>query len=163
MKKYRFRKHNREYFKIFRKEEERLNELIPWNDGIIHIGSTSIKGLGGKGIVDILVILKKSDIEKSKRILVEMEYILMPNSSAKDRIGLKKYLEIFFKKRVHVHLTYKNSQTYKETLKFIKNLRDNPILIKKYEKLKKNAVQVANGDGKVYRKLKEDFIKKNSK
>lgn len=163
MNKYKFRKYNKRYRSLFNKEKNRLNKIIPFNIKIEHIGSTSVEGLGGKGIIDILLVVNKGDLNKTKRILESQNYELMNNASSKDRISFKKFYGFFFKKRFHIHLTYKNSKTEKEILRFKYNLMNKRGLIEKYELLKKQAVKICRGDGKIYRKHKEDFIKKYSK
>jgi len=162
MKKYVFRKYKNSYSQLFEKEKKRLLRILG-NVKIEHIGSTSVPNLGGKGIVDILVGVNKNEIDKFYNKLTSSKYISMPNASDKSRFSFKKDYGLFFRRRVHIHLTWTNSKTWKETLNFKKNLIKSKNLKEKYSNLKKEAVKIANGDGEIYRKLKKDFIKINSK
>ena len=163
MKKYIFREYNKKYQRLFEKEKTRLISILG-NVKIEHVGSTSIEGLGGKGIIDILVGANKNKLRITENNLIKNNYILMQSTSNKERRSFKKdYGFLFFKRRVHVHLTWLNSKTWKEMLKFKKNLINSKELQKRYSNLKKEAVKLAKGDGKIYRKVKEKFIKKYSK
>ena len=149
--------------KFFEKEKLRLNELLPPNSKIEHIGSTSVPGLGGKGVVDILIITNKKNIDKTKKLLVQSNYEIISHVSDLDRTSFKKdYWRLFSRRRVHLHLTFLNSKTARETIKFRDNLRRSLSLQKRYEGLKKKAVKIAQGKGEIYRKLKERFMMENS-
>jgi len=162
MKKYVFVEYKNSYARIFEKEKESLKRLIPKAKFIEHIGSTSIPGLGGMGIIDILLIIPKMEIKSIKNKLLKSSYELMQNVSNKDRTSLKKTKGFLFKKKYHLHLTTPLSRTHKEIINFKKNLTNSEMLRQEYSELKKRAVKIANGDGKIYRRLKEDFIKKHS-
>jgi len=162
MKKYVFRKYKKDYPKLFEKEKRKLFKIIPYAK-IEHIGSTSIPNLGGKGIIDILVGVKRREVKKAYNQLISSGYLQMPNASDKSRFSFKKDYGLFFKRRVHVHLTWVNSKTWKETIKFKENLIKSKTLFKKYSDLKKLAIKIANGDGETYRNLKKSFIKSHSK
>ena len=161
--KYVFKKYKKSYPKLFEKEKRKLKKIIPFSLKIKHVGSTAVPGLGGKGIIDILLVVNKKDLIKAKIKLIKKDYKLMQSTSTKDRISFKKFKGLFLKKRIHIHITYKNSNVEKEMLKFLKNLKNNSQLRKKYESLKKQAVKIAQGEGKIYRKYKKFFIGKNSK
>ena len=162
-KKYVFRKYSKKYPYLFNKEKRMLINLLG-NIRVEHVGSTSIPGLGGKGIIDILIGVNKNKIKTIENSLLKNNYILMQGASNKERRSFKKnYGFLFWKRRVHIHLTWLNSKTWKEMLKFKKALINSKSLQEKYSNLKKKAVKIAQGEGKIYRKLKEDFIKKYSK
>ena len=61
-KKYSFNKYLDIYRKLFIKEKYKLVSILP-NAKIEHVGSTSIIGLGGKGIIDIAISVPKNKIE----------------------------------------------------------------------------------------------------
>ena len=148
---------------MFEKEKEEIKKEISSKSRIEHVGSTSIPGLGGKRIIDLMIVVKKNNLGKTKNELLSKGFVLMPHAGDKDRISFKKFYGLIMKKRVHVHLTYKGSKTERQTLKFRDNLIKNPKLRKDYEYLKKQAVIAAKGEGRVYRRYKENFIKKHSK
>ena len=162
-KKYSFRKYKFWYNYLFNKEKSRLQKIFP-SAKIEHIGSTSVPRLGGKGIIDIMLGLDKKTWEGARSTLLKKDYLEMENTSDESRIGLKKdYGWGPFKRRVHIHLTFINSIHWKETLNFKKRLLQNKDLCSQYEKIKKEAVRMAKGNGDIYRKYKSKFIKKYSK
>ncbi len=130
---------------------------------IEHIGSTSVPGLGGKAIVDILLVIDKKEMKTTRNRLLKNSYELMKNASDKNRISLKKTSGIFFKRRYHLHITSPLSKTHKEIMNFKKKLIGSEELRQKYVEIKKEACKIANGDGRIYRELKNRFIGENSK
>ena len=163
MNKYKFRNYSKKYPKLFEKEKQRLRKFLPKIVKMEHIGSTSVPNLKGKGIIDILIAIEKNNFNKVKEKLLEKGYIIIPHAGDKGRISFKKFYGILRKRRVHIHLTFLNSKTWKETLKFKNNLLKNPELRKRYSEIKKQAVKKAKGKGQVYRDLKNNFMKKYSK
>jgi len=61
-------------------------------------------------------------------------------------------------RRVHIHVTEFGRIDWKELVDFRDYLREHRDVVRQYEKLKKEAVMIADGDGEKYRKHKEDFI-----
>lgn len=60
-------------FKIlFKEEKEKIKKALPKAD-VFHVGSTAVENIGGKGIIDILVVLedwkeKKEAVESLKKL-----------------------------------------------------------------------------------------------
>ena len=156
MKLYKFKKYKKSFPEKFNKEKIRLLNFIP-KAKIEHIGSTSIKGLGGKGVIDILIGVTKKDLRKTKKILIKNNY------------KYKNYLEnryffisekgFFIKKRYHLHLTVYNNTIWKKAIKFRDYLRKNKHAKQDYLILKKHAYILCNENPKSYNKFKENFIK----
>jgi len=162
MKKYVFREYSNKYPQLFNKEKQKLRKIIPKNARIEHVGSSAIPGVGGKGIIDILIAVKKEQLKKVRGILLNNNYLLMHN--APSRISFQKDYGIWFlKRRVHIHLTTPRSKTWNEHTIFKKNLLNNKKIREEYIKLKKKAVEKAKGTGKIYKAYKNKFIKKYSK
>lgn len=72
MVKLRLYPYNKKFVIIFQKQKKKLIKLLK-NQEIHHIGSTAVPGIGGKGIIDIMIVLKgwkdgKGVIEKLKTI-----------------------------------------------------------------------------------------------
>ncbi len=164
MEKYVFRRYKFWYPFLFRKEKKKLDKLFP-DAKIEHVGSTSIPGLGGKGIIDILIGLKKSNWKKTKKVLLNRGYSFMKNIVGdKDRISfMRDYGFWLFKRRVHIHVTFIDSNNWKEKINFRNNLLSSKKLCREYEKLKKEAVKKAKGESLIYRAHKSKFIKKYSR
>lgn len=164
MKKYVFRKYDKNYPKFFEKEKARLERIINFPISLEHIGSTSIPGLGGKGIVDVLIVVSKKYLNSIKLLLVKSGYTLIADVLHSSRTSFyKDYWKFFGKRRVHVHLTYPNSRTYHGTLKFKKFLLQNNKIAEKYAEIKKEGAKLAGGNGDIYRAHKKKFVEKYSK
>jgi GrpB-like predicted nucleotidyltransferase (UPF0157 family) len=162
MSKYVFKKYNKNYPKLFAKEKSFLIGILPGVFGMEHIGSTAVYGLGGKGIIDILISFKKAkDIEFAKETLLNNNYELM--SKHAERVSLRISRGFLFKNHFHIHLTKIGSKTWKDALKFRDKLRNNSGVLHAYTEVKKKAVVVAKGEGEIYRKLKEAFIRRHLK
>lgn len=160
MKKYIFRKYNPIYAKFFELEKKRLQKLLGSSAKIEHVGSTAILSLGGKGIVDILIGVRKNRIQEMRIKLEKADYEFREKAGSPERLFLEKdYPYKSGKRRVHIHLVTINGKDWKEILFFRNYLKVHPESIKKYIKIKKESVKKARGSGEVYRKHKEKFIK----
>ncbi len=157
MKLYKYRRYKKKYLKLFEKEKRELKRILPFSQ-IEHIGSTSIKGMGGKGVIDIIIGVEKKLIKISRKILINNNYTY--KEVIDNRYFFIKEKGIFVKKRFHTHLTIYNNDIWKKALKFRDFLRKNKKAREKYSILKKHACEICSGEGKLYRKYKEDFIKK---
>jgi len=159
MNKYAFRKYNKNYKKLFLQEKVKLGKILGFLKNIEHVGSTSILGLGGKGIIDIIIAASKNRIKIIKKKMEEAGYEFREVASTKDRIFFRrdyKYRNIT--RRVHIHLVEIGSKDYREHICFRDYLRINPQIVKEYADVKKQAVKLAKGDGEFYRKYKNKFI-----
>jgi GrpB-like predicted nucleotidyltransferase (UPF0157 family) len=160
LEKYTFKKYNKNYSKLFQRERYSLKKILP-NANIEHVGSTAVPNLGGKGIIDILVSVPKSKINQTLRKLKLKRYIHLPSAGDEDRIFLEKTIKYSkLKRKIHLHLTHFNSKTWKTTIALRDYLRNHPDIAKEYEEIKKQAVKLAKGNGKIYRKYKHKFLNK---
>lgn len=160
MQKYVFRKYSSEFVKLFEFEEKNIKKALGNIAKIEHIGSTAVKGLGGKGIIDIIVGVHQSDLDKAKTKLEKAGYEYRKVASVPGRIFIRKdYKSKTKTRRIHIHLVIKYSKEWSQIILFRDYLKRNPDDVRKYTELKKQAVKMAKGDGKTYRKIKERFIK----
>ncbi len=142
----------------YAEEENFLKPLLPQTAKIYHIGSTAIRSIWAKPIIDILVeVSKERNLRDLKDILVNNGYICMAESA--DRISFNKgYTENGFAERVfHLHLRYTGDN---DELYFRDYLNEFPDAAGQYEimKLKLWKEYEHNRDG--YTNAKSDFIKK---
>jgi GrpB-like predicted nucleotidyltransferase (UPF0157 family) len=140
-------------------EKLKLHKILP-NLNIKHIGSTAVKNLGGKGIIDILISVPVKKILKVKRKLIKAGYKFKPGD--KKRLFFEKDYGLIKKRRVHLQLTSNNSAFWKDAIKFRDVLRNNKKIKEIYSLIKQKAVRLGK-EGKEYRKFKEEFIRKVSK
>jgi len=157
--KYSFKQAQENYPLLFSKEKQKLRKLLGAKIWIEHIGSTAVSGLGGKGIIDIMVLVSEKNVADFMQKLLKKNYKYFMNDTI-DRFFFEKDYKYKNKtRRVHVHLTY-NKENFFGCLAFRNYLREHPEAIKKYEIIKKNATVVCEGDGQIYRNYKKKFIDK---
>lgn len=149
-------RHNDLWKDYYLEEESNLKKILP-NEAIInHIGSTAIKEIYAKPIVDILVELN-GNLKYVATILENNGWIIM-NESDK-RISLNKgYTESGFAEKVyHLHLRYigDNDEIY-----FRDYLINNSIVAKEYETLKLTLWKKYEHDRDAYTKAKSEFVLK---
>lgn len=158
LKKYSFNKHSEKYINFFKKERTQLKRLLS-EAKIDHIGSTSVKGLGGKEILDILISVPKRNVMTTINKLEKSGYEYRPLSGDKQRRFLRKDVVYLGKKsRVHIQLTYDGSPTWLANVALRDYLIKNKDMAKQYASIKKEAVDYAKGSGKKYREYKKSFL-----
>ena len=143
----------------YTKEKELLeSNLKDYILEIHHVGSTSIKGLWAKPIIDILVVIKDlGDISKIEEILKPYNYENKGPRGIPDRFFFAKGSE---DARTHyLHVTLKGSDTYYNQLYFKKYLIDHPEYILKYNNLKKDLAKIYANERPKYTAAKDEFIK----
>jgi GrpB-like predicted nucleotidyltransferase (UPF0157 family) len=164
MKKYVFKPYSKIFPELFAKEKERIASHVKTAITIEHVGSTAIPNLGGKGIIDIAIAVKKQDMESISKQLQSLGYEYRPTYSTADRFYFIIYLPdpAEESRRYHIHLTYPESEDWKGLIGFRDYLRTHPEEVQKYAEMKRLAALEANHEGERYRKLKEPMFKKIS-
>ncbi len=148
--------HSENFKTVYLQEEAVLKSLI--GDYIIrisHIGSTSIKNITTKPIVDILIEIDLENRDVIKDILLKNNYILM-NESA-DRISFNKGYTIngYADSVFHIHIKkYRDC----DELYFRDYLNDNPDKAKEYEKLKSELYDKFKPNRDLYTSGKTEFV-----
>lgn len=163
-KKYKFRKYNPVYPKLFLNEKKSLLKIFPKHVKLEHVGSTSIPGLGGKGIIDIAIRTPKNKIIEFTKKLGKLGY--KQTISHQDTRSSRFFQRIIRgngkERRIHVHLVL--NQSYFNTFTAVRDyLKTHPEETEKYAELKRRAVKFAKGDGKKYRAYKNKFLEKLTK
>lgn len=161
-KKYTYKPYSNSFPSLFQKEKKRISSSLKMAFAIEHVGSTSIPGLGGKGIIDIAISVSKEDMEHASQILQELGYEYRPNFSTPERFYLIIYLSDPEEgnRRYHIHLTNPSSKEWKELIGFRDYLKTHPEAVEEYAAIKKQAASMANQDGERYRKMKEPIFQK---
>lgn len=117
MFKYIFRAYDPVYPKLFTNEKNRLKKLLTEDILIEHVGSTSIPGMGGKGIIDIAVAANnKDDLSNVSSQLIEAGYYFDPDDGTNERLFHSRMVSDA--ERYHIHLTFKGSKDCKEMTSF---------------------------------------------
>lgn len=146
----------------YKEEAQRIAVLFPnLTFTINHIGSTAIKDIWAKPIIDILLeIPEHISMVSVKQILTENGYTCM--SEEKGRISFNRgYTEEGFAEKVyHLHLRYSGDN---DELYFRDYLNENPAAAKQYEALKLSLRKQYEHNRDGYTLAKGPFIQKQTK
>lgn len=147
-----------EWAKEYEKEAKLLKELL--GDKVLeihHVGSTSIKGLKAKPIIDILLVVKSFDeLDEIEKMLTDYDYTNMGKQGIEDRYFFPKGSD---DARTHyVHMVEAKTDTYYNQLLFKKYLLEHDEYIDKYCKLKEELALKYSDDRKQYTANKSEFI-----
>ena len=141
----------------YQDEQIFLASFLPKEARINHIGSTAIKGIWAKPIIDILVEVSFTKHETIKELLLAKGYVCMAKIG--NHIDLNKgYTPDGFAERVfHLHL--RDYGDHNE-LYFRDYLKEHPEVAKEYEKLKLALWKLYEHDRDGYTERKTDFVQK---
>ena len=147
---------------IYDEIEKFIYSVIPYQVEVEHIGSTAIVGLGGKGIIDILIITNRAYMLKVVELLESKGYKHNPQAGTiPERLfvsGPYRYKEREL--HIHIHITFSGSKEHKDKLLFRDYLRRYPEEAETYFELKKKWSMEAGSDGSKYTELKASYINK---
>ena len=140
---------------MFEEEKNYLNKIFNNSFKIEHVGSTAVKDLLAKPIVDIAIDLNSfEDIKKYENKLKE-RYTFKENFDNNEILLIKEYEnETFFL----IHVLLINDDRYQNMIKFRNILNNNKEILKQYEKLKIELSKKYENDRKMYTQSKNDFI-----
>jgi GrpB-like predicted nucleotidyltransferase (UPF0157 family) len=147
--------HNPNWQNIFLKEKSLLESVLPPTAKIEHIGSTSIKNLCAKPIIDILCGLDNfllADDLVHKIVALNYEYVEEYTSLIPER-------RYFKKEGFHIHMVQNGGQFWERHLLFRDFLRKNENVKNEYASLKRQLAQKDWIDGNEYAVAKTEFIK----
>jgi len=152
--------HNSEWAEWYKDEENRLRGIL--GDRVSrtdHIGSTAVKGLIAKPIVDIL-LQRAPDTELSEimNLLVADGWLVMAENSDFGEVDLNKgYTPQGFAQRVfHLHIRKEGNW---DELRFRDYLVDNPEAASQYAELKKQLAVAFRHNRDAYTAAKTAFVK----
>ena len=141
-----------------------IRSVLP-NDSIVieHVGSTSVKGLAAKPIIDIdLVFYPSIFFETIQAGLEKLGYYHNGDQGIEGREVFKRKNEVEQQEvldtiRHHLYVCAADSKELKRHLRFRDHLRANEAARREYERLKYMIAEQANQDRKVYALLKEEL------
>ena len=153
------REHQTEWKDWYEEERLRLLSFLPEHQivRLSHIGSTSVKTIWAKPIVDILLeIPKETDMTVMKDLLLQNGYLLMSESQGRMSFNKGYTLSGFAERVFHLHLRYEGNH---DELYFRDYLQEHPVVAKDYEKLKLSLWKQYEHNRDAYTEAKTDFIK----
>ena len=142
--------------KMFEEEKNTLNKIFNNESFIIeHVGSTAVKDLLAKPIVDIVIGLNSFDDIDNYKDKLKKIYTLKENIDKKEILLIKENeKETFFL----IHLLLVNDKRYQDMIKFRNILNSNKKILKEYEDLKIKLSRKYANDRKMYTQSKNNFI-----
>jgi GrpB-like predicted nucleotidyltransferase (UPF0157 family) len=160
-KKYSFNEYSEKYKQLFNKEKSKLKRVFPNNIKIEHVGSTSIPGLGGKGIIDIAIKTPKSKLNQFIKKLEKLGYKSTEDHPTSSQSAFfQKIIKYSGKeRRIHIHLTFTDI-FWDSFIAFRDYLTNNDKERDEYARVKKKAVKHAKGEAEKYRTYKKTFLRK---
>ena len=157
------REHQDEWKDWYEEERLQLLSFLPEHQivRLSHIGSTSVKTIWAKPIVDILLeIPKETDMTVMKDLLLQNGYLLMSESQGRMSFNKGYTLSGFAERVFHLHLRYEGNH---DELYFRDYLQEHPAVAKNYEKLKLSLWKQYEHNRDAYTDSKTDFIMKYTK
>ncbi len=121
---------------------------------VLHVGSTSVKGMVSKPIIDILVC--PDHIVPLEAVVADLERIEYRNLGECGRPG--RFFLIDPEEKYHIHLCYKENQVAQDMLLFQKLERENEVVFQSYLKLKTMLGSEFCDDRFMYRTLKGYYV-----
>ena len=153
------REHQAAWKDWYEAERLRLLSFLPEHQivRLSHIGSTSVKTIWAKPIVDIMLEIPiETDMAAMRESLLKNGYLLMSESQGRMSFN-KGYTQSGFAERVfHLHLRYEGDH---DELYFRDYLQEHPAVAKDYEKLKLSLWKQYEHNRDAYTEAKTDFIK----
>ena len=146
---------------MFEDEKAKLISIFKDDTFIIeHVGSTAVKGLSAKPIVDIAIGLNSFDeLNKYKEKLNEI-YTIKENLDRGEILLIKENEEETF---FLIHVMLINDKRFQNMIKFRDILNNNPDVLTEYENLKQELADKYPNDRKIYTKSKNDYIENTLK
>ena len=126
---------------------------------IEHVGSTSVPGLAAKPIIDIDVVVRKTDVEAAIRALATIGYEHEGNGGIEGR-EMFKYSGKEHLMEHHLYMCPEDSRELKRHVLFRDYLRAHPDAVQAYSQIKKEAAELYPHDIDSYINHKGTVIEK---
>ncbi len=154
-----FEQYNPEWENIFKEEAELIRSVL--DEDVIdieHIGSTAIRSILSKPIIDIAALVSKEEyLQVYTPSLSKIGYTYHPESSSVERLFFRKGDPVKF----HLSLSQEGKTTYWERqLVFRDYLNSHLELVKEYQILKLELQEKDPSFGPVYSEGKTEFVRK---
>lgn len=146
--------------KLFEEEKSRLLTYLKRPYQIEHVGSTAVPNLGGKGVIDICIVVPQEDREEVWKAFEQAGYQLRENFTPDMHVSHTIILpdSVETKRKYQIHIQQPNSQWLKEALAFRDYLRNHPEDVKRYEEIKQKAADESSQEREKYLAIKSPVI-----
>lgn len=146
---------------LFGEERVRVGETVGrWAKGIEHIGSTAVRGLDAKPVIDMMVGLKAmSDADYCVEALIDLGYSYWVEGAEPHHRLFVRFVNPAMTARTHnLHLVEAGGRYWKDRLLFRDYLREHPETGAKYARLKYELARRYRDDREAYTRAKADFV-----
>ena len=140
----------------FEQECRRLRQVFP-AARIEHIGSTSVRGLAAKPIIDLMVGLPSLQSQEHVQGLADLGYEARGPQGVPERLFFVKRNEAQVRTH-HVHVAAHNSIFWKDHLLFRELLRSDPVEARRYETHKRDLATRFRRERALYTAAKSRYI-----
>lgn len=145
--------------KIYNRIEIILKEKLGDNTPINHVGSTAIKNMWGKNIIDVLVgASSENEMEEFSKIITDLGFFLGNHSTGMIYRFFANTKEETKSGDIHIHLAYINSDRYRDFLLLKNYLVQNSKEAKDYSDFKRNLINNGNILRENYKKIKSKYV-----
>ena len=146
--------------KIFNCIEKELRKYLDNTIKIEHVGSTAIKNMYGKNIIDILIGAKnKEEFNYINNILENnMKYIASKKSKDSEYQFFSSIAGETSSGDIHVHVALENTDRYNDFLILREYLLSNKEEAKKYSDVKRKIISLGIEDRREYKKIKTKYV-----
>lgn len=157
---YSFKPYDPHFRDIFLQEKDRILKILSFSPRIEHLGSTAVPNLGGKGIIDIFIVVEPNMLEQAKEEIAHAGYDPRPKEGNAKRFVFVKLAENQYGnlQRYHLHLCTTDSEDFHNNVLFCTYLKNHPESAKEYAEIKKKAAAKANQSKDVYMAIRRPFV-----
>src|SRR5947208_11991269 len=122
---------------------------------IEHVGSTAVRGLAAKPVIDLVIVVEPEDVQAAIDRLTAIGYVHQGNLGVEGReaFGVPEG-----ERRHHLYVSPTDSEELRAQLAFRDRLRANRELAAKYEGLKRELAVRFRDDRESYTDAKTDFV-----
>lgn len=145
--------------KIYKRIEKQLRKDLKETIPIEHVGSTAIKNMYGKNIIDILIGAEDNEeFEYIKLVLEKNNFI----GSERSKDDIYQFFASTTKETksgdIHIHLVMKNTNRFWDFIILRDYLIENKEEVKSYSNFKKDLIKNGITERQEYKKIKSDYV-----
>jgi GrpB-like predicted nucleotidyltransferase (UPF0157 family) len=155
-----FRPYDSSIPEVFEKVKRIIQEELP-NVKVEHIGSSSIPGMGGSNVIDMVIVVEESSHQDIVEHVKAIGFIDSP-FNPRAPVKLKQFTgSVSLKGKDHFIILYietPDSEILKRWIKFREYMRQHPEKVKEYEEIKNKGIAEGEGRHMPYQQVKRPWI-----
>lgn len=147
--------------KIFNNVKKQLQKELDLSILIDHVGSTALKNMYGKNIIDILIgAHDKEEFEYIKTVLVKLGYVPSIKSKSDIYEFFSSRVEETHSGDIHINLAILDTERYNDFIILRDFLMNNNLEARKYSDFKRKLISNGIIDRKEYKNVKSEYVSK---